>query len=149
MSIQSSINQMLGTSAIAAHLIGSSEMFKNRAKLSALNQAESKVADKISARRELLQQGLPESEESHQQGVELAKEHEDIMKQKFEISPSKSNLDNYLFAKGTTQRFQNKLTSFQAKQKAMEHMQNAQEERRMREGVSIYGAHGEVINGQK
>lgn len=145
--IQSSINNAIGSVGFILNMSGA---LKKHGDMAALKKQEGVIGEKIAARREMAsQEGFKPDEAWHQQGVELAQQHEEIMKKKFDLDPSKANLDNYTFAKGTTGKFQQKLTAFQAQQKAMQHMQNAQEERRMREGVSIYGAHGEVINGQK
>lgn len=154
--IQSSINSAIGNVGFILNMSGA---LKKHGDMAALKKQEGQVNKQIKARVEMArQEGFKADEAWHQQGLELAQKHEAVMKQKFDLDPSKANLDNYVFSKGTTNKYrenltnyqnQNKLTSEQATQRATQHMQNAQQERRTREGVAIYGAHGEVINDQK
>ena len=162
--IQSAINQALGTAAMASAIYQHSAAGKTAAigrDIKSLDKQEAQVLRSqpdIPAEAEPDERAEMEQEyatSSLQKQVAMSEKRQALIKQQFELTGRGNYYDALQNEKTRYNSMQNdlatatgqKLTAQQAQQRAMEHMQNAQEERRTRERVSIYGSRGEVING--
>lgn len=133
--IQSGINSALGSMGLLKGLYDNSPEGKAKFEKNKLNQQYSVLREKIGA---VISSG-DKGEEAQKYMQGLRGELEDIAKRRFELDPTPSHFNTYSEVMKL-----NRLSAQQARQRAQQHMQNSQDEKRMK----IYGANGEVINGQ-